>query len=450
FLLAMIVRGFIFGQILDHPEVVFKPDSRMYVSLAEGLTKYGSFVYPETPARPDVERMPGYPLFLASVLWLFGGSLLPVVVIQIILDSLSCVLIYRLGETIWKGAGLLSGVLASLNIGMITYSHFILNDSLFLFFFLVLLIMTFKFLGEPEWKYGVILGACMGVAALIRPVIVYIPLLFIPFFFIYFTVKLKFTLITAAGKVIFVGLIFILSISPWLIRNYVHYGRFKLTAQSGEHLLQYVVPFVWQYSKGVPFIEGMKKTSEEFQEKAEEEGIDIQNLSPFEKSDLQVEMALDILGKEPKSAIIKAWVFGIIKNIFSPAIIDLSYLLDIERPHFFYSEGATLLERARNFILNMPGFFGWAVIGSLVIMVLTRFLLLWGFIITMRHRLWEGLFLFLIILYFLLVSGPVGYAKYRLPFEPALIILMAIGIKSLARFYKTRPRRSLVREVDVI
>jgi len=202
--MAIIIRGILFLNVIDHPQVILQPDSRMYVSLAQGLRQHGTHCYPDRPEHPDVERMPGYPLFLASVLWLFGGSLLPVVVIQIILDSLSCVLIYRLGETIWKGAGLLSGVLASLNIGMITYSHFILNDSLFLFIFLLFLIMTFKFLGEPEWKYGVVLGACMGVAALIRPVIVYIPLLLIPFFFIYFTVKLKFTLITAAGKVIFV------------------------------------------------------------------------------------------------------------------------------------------------------------------------------------------------------------------------------------------------------
>jgi len=235
----------------------------------------------------------------------------------------------------------------------------------------------------------------------------------------------------ALRKAVLVGLFFVLSLSPWMMRNHIHYGRFKLTAQSGEHLLQYIVPFVWQYSKGIPFIEGMKQANKAFSEKVKREGINLANISPFEKSDLQVSMALDILKKEPKRAIIKAWVFGMAKNLFSPAIIDLSYLLNIERPHFFYTEGKTLIDRAWNFIRKIEGFFGWAVIGSLLFLFISRLIQLWGFIQVLWRKVWEAILLLLIVCYFLIVSGPVGYAKYRLPFEPILIILMAIGIKDV-------------------
>lgn len=34
----------------------------------------------------------------------------------------------------------------------------------------------------------------------------------------------------------------------------------------------------------------------------------------------------------------------------------------------------------------------------------------------------------LIIAYFLLISGPVGYAKYRIPFEPVLALLTAFSL----------------------
>ena len=153
FSVALLIRGILFLNVINHPQVILQPDSRMYVSLAQGIRQHGTHCYPDKPEHLDVERMPGYPLFLAFFLWSFGGSLLPVVVIQIILDSLSCVLIYHLGETIWKGTGLISGILASLIMGMITYSHFILNDSLFLFIFLILLTVILRFLREPEWKY---------------------------------------------------------------------------------------------------------------------------------------------------------------------------------------------------------------------------------------------------------------------------------------------------------
>ena len=149
FFVAMIVRGFIFGQIIEHPEVVFQPDSRMYVSLAQGLQDYGTFSFVEKPDTPHVERMPGYPFFVASILSIFGENFLYVIIIQIIIDSLSCVLIYYLGESVRQGIGLVSGIFASINMNMITYSNFILTDSVFLFFFLITLMFAYKFFKEP-------------------------------------------------------------------------------------------------------------------------------------------------------------------------------------------------------------------------------------------------------------------------------------------------------------
>ena len=376
FFLAMIVRGFIFGQIIDHPAVIFQPDSKMYVSLAEGLRQYGSFVYPATPVRPDVERMPGYPLFLAGVMGLFGGYL-PVVLLQIILDAFSCVLIYLLAEKISRGAGLISGLLAAVSVGMITYAHFILNDSLFVFGFLLLLLAVFGFLKRPSLKYCLSIGLGIGILAYVRPVIVYFPLFLTPLFFCFLIFHQKNSIYRAAGKSAAVVVLFVIILSPWLLRNYSHYGRFRLGAQGGEHLLQYIVPFVWQYSKGIPFIEGMKKTNADFTDWIDKEGLDIKKLDPFEKNDLQVGMAIDILKNEPKSAIIKAWLFGATKNLFAPAIIDFSYLLNIERPHFFYTAGKTLIERGWNFIRSIKGFFGWVVIVSIFGLIASRLFQLW-------------------------------------------------------------------------
>jgi len=81
--------------------------------------------------------------------------------------------------------------------------------------------------------------------------------------------------------------------------NKWHLGSFRLTAQSGEHLLQYVVPFVWQHSKGIPFSEGMKKANEMFERRAREQGLDIAKAGPFEVNDFQVDLAKEILAKNP-------------------------------------------------------------------------------------------------------------------------------------------------------
>ena len=212
-----------------------------------------------------------------------------------------------------------------------------------------------------------------------------------------------------------------------------------MTAQAGEHLSQYVVPFVWQHSKGIPFIEGMKMMNRDMTLEAEKEGVNWKELSPFERSDRRVAMALRILKEEPLSAVAKAWAFGMAKNLLAPALVDLSYLLGIERPHFFYTEGTTLMDRGVNFIKGMKGWFGWALLGSLAIMVLVRLVQVWGLMCMLRERVWTALLFVVIIGYFLAVSGPVGYAKYRLPFEPVLVVLLAVGLKEfVVRFPVTR------------
>jgi len=440
FCLAMLVRGVLFTQTIDRPQVLLQPDSGMYLELAQGMLKTGTMVRMGSSERPSVDRPPAYPFWLSLVFSVFGESLLLAAMIQIVFDSLSCVFICYLGDLLRRGCGFASGIIGAINMNMLVYSHFILSDSLFLFVFLVFLVGVYRFFENPTWRCAGFLGVALGVSTLFRSVAAYLIGIWIPFVFLFMLVKKRGNAVKAASMGLVVGVFFSLSLGPWLMRNYLHYGRLGFTAQAGEHLLQYVVPFVWQYSKGIPFIEGMKKANDEFLERASQAGLNLEKATPFEISDFQVDMATGYLKSEPKDAILKAWMYGAAKNLFAPAIVDLSYLLKIERPHFFYTEGTTTLERAWNFLRGMRGWFGWAVVASLVVLAASRILQVWGVIRLMRGKAWECLFLLLVIGYFLLVSGPVGYAKYRLPFEPILIIFLAIGIKDLYERWIKRDR----------
>lgn len=431
FFAALVIRGALLLIVACHREAILQPDSRIYIGLAQQLVDYGSFTVPGGPVAEYMERTPGYPLFLSAILVCFGGSLLAVVMVQVVLDSLSCVLIFLLSEMISSGSGLVSGFLACINMNMVAYSHFILNDSLFVFISILWLIVLVRFLKDGTWVQGAGVGLGIGIAAIVRPVVSYLPALLIPFLFTYLLLRANAGVLKASVGSGLVFLAFVVCVSPWMIRNYVNYGRIQLTAQSGEHLLQYVVPSVWEHSRNIPLIDGMKKVSWDFQEKARKEGFDLVHANPFNMSDFQFNMAIQYLKMEPKIAIAQAWLVGMAKNVFSPAIIDFSYLLGIERPHFSYTEGRTWLHKAWSFVWNIKGAFGWIVIGSLVVVMITRVIQLWGMVLLFRRDAWLGALLVLIIVYYLLVSGPVGYAKYRLPFEPILIVILAVGIKDL-------------------
>lgn len=434
FTAAVVLRGLLFLHIMDKPQVIFQPDSQMYTGLAEGIRQHGVLCYPDRPGEPDMERLPGYPAFLAAILFLTGGSFLAVVGLQALMDSISCVLVGILGERVWRGAGLLCGLLAAVNVNMITYSFFVLNDSLFLFLFLLAIITVFKLMDEPGWRAAVISGALLGLATLVRPVLFYFPLFLVPFLMFSLLWGKRISLLRGAGYALVVGVVFAMMVMPWLARNYSLSGRFQLTAQGGEHLSQYVVPFVWQYSRGIPFIEGMKKVNRDMDLEAERQGENWNTLAPFERSERRAAFAMGILRDEPVSAIAKAWLFGVVKNLFAPAVVDMSYLLAVKRPHFFYTEGTNLIDRGVNFMKGMTGWFAWALLGSLFLMPLARLAQAWGLVVLFREKdkLWTGLLFLGIIGYFLMASGPVGYAKYRIPFEPILIVLLAVSIKRIA------------------
>ena len=433
---AMIIRSLFFINVIEKPELILQPDSRMYISLADGIVKFGRYVYPSHKNIPETERMPGYPVFIAAIRYFLSGGILSVSMVQIIIGSITCVLIYFLGEMILKEAGFISGILAAINTGLITYSIFILNDGFFLFFFLLLIICVLRFLKDPSYANSILIGLLLGLCAYIRPVIIYFPLFLFPFLMYYLIKPLQKEKLEAFLRSISIIAVFLILISPWMIRNYINYGKFRLQSQAGEHMLQYVVPFVWQYSKGIPFIEGMKKANNLFDDRLKEEGINDKDLNPFQKSDLRVKTAIDILKQESKLAILKAWFFGTVKNLFAPSIIDMSYLLQIKRPHFFYTEGKTLIDRAWNFISGMRGLFVWMVLGSILLLLISRLIQLYGLFHMIKFKIWEGIFFIIAILYFLLISGPVGYAKYRLPFEPILIVLTAIGIQFLFKRFR--------------
>ena len=434
FLVSLAVRGLVLLAVHHHPEGIFQPDSRMYLGLAQGLRQHGTLCYPDSPELPDTGRMPAYPLFLAGVLALGGGSAFLIVVVQAFLDALSCCLVFVLAEkTLGHPGGWLCGLLAAVNVNMITYACFVLNDSLFLLAFLFWILMFIHWLETPRngWSLGI--GLILAATAMIRPVMLYFPLFLMPYAVVYLAIRMRKGLLRAVGGGLLIGAAFLAGLCPWLARNDVHTGHAGLTSQAGEHLLEYVVPFVWQYSRGIPFIEGMKEANRRTKERVRELGVDWEAAGPFEKSDMKVRMAVEHLREAPKTAIAKAWAFGMVKNLFAPAVIDFSYVLGVERPHFFYTKGRTLLERGIHFIKGIQGWFGWVVIGSLVSMALVRLVQLWGIVLLLRHKFWEGLFFAGVVSYFLLVSGPVGYAKYRLPFEPVLILFLGGGLLSIGR-----------------
>ena len=88
-----------------HPEGWFYNDSFMYPRIAEGILETGEYMHKyEDQYLREVERVPGYPLYLALFISLFGNSLLWPLIGQAILGAVTCVVIGLICVEFYKNA----------------------------------------------------------------------------------------------------------------------------------------------------------------------------------------------------------------------------------------------------------------------------------------------------------------------------------------------------------
>ena len=443
FLAALAIRFLNWVTIEDLSLYMFAGDSPIYWDGAKAWLDAGYFSRPDGAAfAPETERVPLYHLFLVPFRWAFGDALWPVLVGQFMLDAGTCVLIGMLGAQLTRATGLLAGLLAAAWPNLVIHSHLILSDSLFLILFTGVLYFASKYLKAARLTDAVIVGVLCGGAIMTRSVALYIPIaMAVSAPFISRKVSGNWRSGLLAGIAMLVASLIV--VSPLLWRNVQNYGSFQLTAQGGTHLLNWVVGYVNSLEKGKTFTEEARKIQEQHQAETRRDGSTVDTSNPFERAAAQVAFAKQEFGKIPLQSIVKAWLYGAALNLGAPALVMDPRVRAYNRKSLMDSSGSSLTGRVWAFLEgNDPNYLTWVVIG-LVASVLCVALQFYGLIVLSRFAVWPAVFGVLAIGYFLLVNGPIGTPKYRLPFEPVLIVLQALALLSLFRRF-IGPRSSPV------
>ncbi len=123
----------------------------------------------------ETERVPLYFVLLAAFRWLFGDTLVPVVISQALLDAGTCVIIARIGAMVGSTAGVVSGLLAAVWPNLIIHSTIVLTDTLFVFLFSLVLLFAAKFLAKGRLVDVAAAGFLCGLAIMTRPVAQFLP-----------------------------------------------------------------------------------------------------------------------------------------------------------------------------------------------------------------------------------------------------------------------------------
>jgi 4-amino-4-deoxy-L-arabinose transferase-like glycosyltransferase len=380
---------------------------------------------------PDPGLMPVFFLSLAAAHAVAGnGGDLVFVLVQGVVDASACVIVASIARCIDDRIGFAAGMFAALCPTMIVMSGMVYTDSLFTLFVALSMYSSIRWLREPGWGAAAMTGAALGAAALCRVLVVpWTPILLVLLLASTFIAKrlrvAHFLQLALCGSIV------LLAISPVVARNLIQHGSWTLTPQGGPHLALWVVPLVAEAATGTPYAVGVERMK----------NLHIARHGAPSGDRFEESRRLEALGREELArlgpvALAKAWSFGAAINLGAPAALVSPPVSTLPRTGFYDTPGDTRLGKAWNFLFRSGNpLHAWIVLLGAVGVVALRLLQLRGLIALLGSRAaWPALVLGAMwIGYIVVISGPVGSPKYRLPAEPVLAILSAAGWAAMRR-----------------
>jgi len=381
FFAALIIR-LIF--VVKSANVVLSSDAAGYDML--GLSIANGSGFSDIFGNPYSFYPPGYPFFLSMIYRLFGHSYLAVRVIQSVVGSLNCVLIWLIAKALGaKRAGVIAAVISVIYFPFIKSTELLLTELIFTF---LLLLMTFLLVRAQKiltFQNVIIAGILLGIAVLTRATMIFYILFALPVF-IFGAVSSRSNFFK---KYVIFCLVFIIIVVSWTIRNYSVYHKIVPIATQGGATL---------YSSYCPpgGIFGKLATEDD---PVIAEAARIQ--SQAEQSDFLVKKTIDFIKKNPVKVCI----------------------LELKKIMYFWAP------------------FDWEIVGGRwfnVIYLLSAPFFIYGFMLACIEfkRFYSVL---LPIIYFQVMALIFyGSPRFRLPIEPFLFMLSALGALKIYEFYRVR------------
>ena len=426
FFLALLVRvGYAF--LFVEPEYLFTEDQTLYIKLAQQFPDSGFLGL--TP-----ERMPGYPLFIASIYSIFGEVMWNVILIQILLDSISCIMIATIAHLLFDKGFWIAGVLSSINLNMVILSSTFLPDTLFLFLFILFLFSFSQYLQNKNIRWFFLLTLFISLATLVRPSSYYLlPILLIGL--VGWRLWERDTVIKISKLVALYLLVVGTLLGSIHQRNYQQYGSIALASNTGSHLLNWVVPATYQYSGQGSYQEGQKLAREKLAFVLQNDHLERLPSNPFASSSYQANVGKELLFEFGFMNILKAWVVGSTINLLAPSVAYAPALRAMEHPSFYETEGSGIVEKLFNYIKNSSGLLYLSILaaGTIISVVFTMLALVGAFKMTLEFPPVTVITLLILVGYFLAITGPIIGVKYRLPIEPILILFATYFLNAVGK-----------------
>lgn len=443
-LLCLIPRLFLFAMVKPwdptvRDRVILKNDALEYHQLAVSVLEHRRFSFQkgEGPGTPDTLRTPLYPLLISLIYSICGNeSTWSVLLVQILIDTASCFLLFLLVLKFFNlRVAFYASLFYALDPFLILYSLTLLSDGLFVFLYLL---SAYWFSEAIYRQYGhsflyVLLSAFFcGLATLVRPVSQFLPFIIVPFLFFVLRKEIK----KAFKLGVLYLVIFAITLSPWILRNFNTYGVLSLSTVGAYNLIALYVGPIEMERRGQPLEKVQGAMMEEVDHLIRQEGRNPENLNAFQQAGYWEKLAFRTIRQHP-IAFTKHYLQGIVHLFATLGTGPYGDLLQLPKKNGkfeikAYSNMVALLKDWVKLKTQQEITIG-LVVG--LYLCITYALLVVGLVIYWRRDRKNPFLLFslIMILYFILITGTAGLARFKLPAIPFYLIFVGIGLSCVFR-----------------
>ena len=418
--ISLLIRILIFirfqpwsAEVLQHQILIF--DSLGYHQLALCIQQYFSFC-------GDAFRTPGYPFFLAIIYNLSGSHPYVAILVQLFLNLLSILLMYKIGgELFSKKAGLISALLFSMDLHHTIFIYSILTETLYTAIFLTALLIFLRAIRSNKPKLFFIAGLLYGVSSLVRPISQFYIYCVIIFVLLWYLKNRK--------KAIILALLLIsgysISVAPWCYRNYNTYGHFSLSNIKGYNLLFWNASYFESKRQHKP----IEEINNNFIDTLKSMGWR-PDANPFDKEHYDGLLANKLI-KAHFADYLKIHLIGTVKIHLSVGTQSLTDVLHIPSKKWSeedkYNNGVLALIK-KFFATKTIYEIALGLFVALFLLIVYSLAAIGIYVMVKKREVLLMLFLLGSAAYFALISGIISYARYRLPSIPFYILLASAGI----------------------
>lgn len=209
-------------------------EASVYDRLAWSLASDGEYVAED--GSPTAFRPVGYPAFLAAVYTVFGRSWVAGGMANALLGTVTVGLTYLLARTVLTARlSLVAAVLVALLPSHIFgYTSVLRMETLHTVLVLSALVATYLAVRTPSVRNAALLGICLGIGVYVRPILLLYPVAFGAVLLLQPQISSR----RALGLTVVAGIVTLIVLLPWTVRNYLVMDAFVLTStHAGYNLL---------------------------------------------------------------------------------------------------------------------------------------------------------------------------------------------------------------------